>query len=140
MLSAPPLSAAVLVCSSCLQGSAYRSCLRGVGVRPRRRGSFRVPSSASKFAIAFAIHNATGVVPRGSSGASPAVVSKASSVLVENLPMRCFLQVLCDMKQSLHAPALVMLARNELPPVVMPQPENATAFEALLAAEIAAKL
>lgn len=49
-------------------------------------------------------------------------------------------QVLRAMKQTLYAPALTLLARNESPTAGMPQRENAKAFEALLAAEVAAKL
>lgn len=44
------------------------------------------------------------------------------------------------MKQTLYAPTLTLLARNESPTAGMPQLENAKAFEALLAAEVAAKL
>lgn len=50
------------------------------------------------------------------------------------------LQVLRAMKEVLYAPALTMLARHEPPSIGLPQKENAYAFKALLAAEVAAKL
>lgn len=44
------------------------------------------------------------------------------------------------MKETLYAPALALLARNETLSTGLPQKENAAMFKALLAAETTAKL
>ncbi|GAA5953637.1 hypothetical protein JCM8115_004110 [Rhodotorula mucilaginosa] len=75
-----------------------------------------VPASGSEATIAFAVNKGSERAPLAESG------------------------VLRAMKQTLYAPALALLARNESPTAGMPQRENAKAFEALLAAEVAAKL
>ncbi|GAA5880605.1 hypothetical protein JCM3774_004749 [Rhodotorula dairenensis] len=82
-------------------------------IRPKLRS---VPDSGSEATIAFAVNKAAEMASLAASG------------------------VLRTMKQTLYATALILLVRKESPTAGMPQRENAKAFEAPLAAEIAAKL
>ncbi|GAA5985158.1 hypothetical protein JCM10908_002549 [Rhodotorula pacifica] len=75
-----------------------------------------VPEAGSEATISYAVNKAAGMAPLAASG------------------------VLRAMKQTLYAPTLAMLSRNESPTAGLPQKANAEAFKALLAAEVAAKL
>lgn len=108
-----------------------------------------VPADGSEAAISFAITKAMGMAPLAESGVSCAGPTHSGTLTArtrhtvtdtEWLLGLCHLQVLRAMKEVLYAPALTMLARHEPPSIGLPQKENAYAFKALLAAEVAAKL
>ena len=101
-----------------------------------------VSTNGSEATIAFAVNKGSEMAPLAESGVSSASVLRLEPSHSLAHPAHRVLapQVLRAMKQTLYAPALALLARNESPTAGMPQRENAKAFEALLAAEVAAKL
>lgn len=95
-----------------------------------------VEGTGSEETIKKALEKAVQLAPLSETGVSPNFTVAARLHRSD----RHFWQVLRAMKETLYAPALAQLAKDEKLLIGGPQQQNEDAFKALLAAEVNAKL